>query len=137
MNNEDIRYIIQEVVYCLINSGLLETSEEVTKENYIDAINEIRPTALKKLEKKLSDKILSDNIESLIKEKIDQGFNIGIECKGNDKEIYKGTASNVNAPFEDKMFEPIKYYGTGNTIEELLDSMFNKQNKKKKKPKDC
>lgn len=134
MNNDDIRYIIQEVVYCLIDNGLLETSEDIVKDAYIDAIDEIKTTALKKLEKKLSNKFSSDNIESLLKEKMDQGFNIGIECKCNSKKTYRGTASNINAPLEDKVIEPTKYYGTGNTIEELLDSMFNKQDKKK--PKD-
>lgn len=140
MDNESVRNIIKDVVSLLIEETLLECNEDATKEDYMNAIDRITDKALKKLGTKF-DKKFQNDAEDLLKEKMLQGFDIGIECKGKSREYemtFEGTASHISTPLEDRLFESALYHGVGDTIEELLDSMFNKKgmNKyKKKRPK--
>lgn len=140
MDNEFVRDIIKDVVSLLIEETLLECNEDITKEDYMCAIDRITDKALKKLGTKFDKKFQNDT-ENLLKQKMSQGFDIGIECKGKGREYemtFEGTASHISTPLEDRLFESALYHGVGDTIEELLDSMFNKKgmNKyKKKRPK--
>jgi hypothetical protein len=66
-------------------------------------------------------------VEKLLKDKMIEGFNINIECKGKGRVYeytYEGSAYHVDLPLEDRLYEFAKFHGVGNTIEELLISMF-------------
>lgn len=138
MDNDFIRDIIKDVVFLLMEEELLECNEDTTKEDYMYAIKEITDEKIKKLGTKIN-KRASNNTENLLKKKMSQGFDIGIECKGKGREYemtFEGTASNVNTPPGDRFFESALYHGVGNTIEELLNNMFDKNTNKKTKKKD-
>lgn len=59
-------------------------------------------------------------MEEFLKEKMAQGYNIFIECKGKSREFgmtYEGSARKVGEPFEYR-------HGIGETLKELLENMF-------------
>lgn len=131
------KLIVKNVVDLLMDENLLEISDDISKEDYDILIDDIRDNSMKKFAVKLQ-KLLPKDTETLLKEKMKDGFNIGIECKGKGREYemtFEGTASNLNTPFNEKVLESFNYHGVGNSIEELLNSMFNKNdiNKYKKK----
>lgn len=131
------KLIVKNVVDLLMDENLLEISDDISKEDYDILIDDIRDNSMKKFAVKLQ-KLLPKDTETLLKEKMKDGFNIGIECKGKGREYemtFEGTASNLNTPFNEKVLESLNYHGVGNSIEELLNSMFNKNdiNKYKKK----
>lgn len=138
MDNDFIRDIIKDVVSLLMEEELLECNEDTTKEDYMHAIEEMADEKIKKLGTKINRRA-SNNVENLLKKKMSQGFDIGIECKGKGREYemtFEGTASSVNTPPGDRFFESVLYHGVGNTIEELLNNMFDKNTGKKTKKKD-
>lgn len=131
------RIIVKNVVDLLIDEDLLEITDDISREDYEILIDDMRDSAMKKFAVKLQ-KLLPKDTETLLKEKMKDGFNIGIECKGKGREYemtFEGTASNLNTPFDEKLFESMDYHGIGNSVEELLNNMFNKKgiNKYKKK----
>ena len=69
------------------------------------------------------------NGEDLLKQKMGEGWNISIECKGKGRVYemsYEGNAYKVGSDFKDRPAQYFYYHGVGNTIEDLLNNMFNK-----------
>lgn len=69
------------------------------------------------------------NGEDLLKTKMAEGWNISIECKGKGRTYemsYEGSAYKVGSDLRDRPVQYMVYHGVGDTLEELLDNMFNK-----------
>jgi hypothetical protein len=64
------------------------------------------------------------NTEELLKQKMSEGWNIFIECKGKGRGYeltYEGKVYKVSWNLEDKIYG--FKFGVGNTIEELIKNM--------------
>lgn len=131
MDKKNVKNMVKDVISLLIKEGLLEINEEegITEEAYKKAIDTIKDTSFNKLGKKW-DKSLPKDTEKLLKEKMEQGYNLNIECKGKGRTYemtFEGLADEVGKTCLDNLTDLAKYHGVGDTIEELLDCMFNKR----------
>jgi len=131
MDKKIVKSMVKDVISLLITEGLLEVNdaEGITEEAYKGAIDTIKDSSFNKLGKKW-DKGLPKDTESLLKEKMEEGFNLNIECKGKGRSYeltFEGSAYEVGKPITDTLTDFAKYHGVGDTIEELLDCMFNKR----------
>lgn len=67
--------------------------------------------------------------EELLKQRMSEGWNISIECKGKGRTYemsYEGYAYKVDADLRERPVQYMLTHAVGNTLYELLEKMFSK-----------
>ena len=83
------------------------------------------------MERIINDDIIENmNGEDLLKQKMTEGWNISIECKGKGRTYemsYEGSAYMVGSDITERIYRYAEHHAVGDTLEELLNNMFNKE----------